>query len=322
MVFLIYSGEWRPVKHANRFVPPTPSFSDLGTERCSTCTTSQCLNPLEILSTSNNIFSNPAVAPSCNTAGVTRSVFGGEMGGTRVACYTTTSEDEFKMGIPCYGKIDSISAMPIYNSKSHEELRLEDYKLGDKGTFDFHSPSSFVKLHQLSSCSCKFTKFSIFPGGHRTKFSIFPGGHRPVDQLSGGLNDLSSTTWGNPFSPLSAPSNPPVNPVFPSTHSNLFTFQRPTSCTSETQVSGPTLPAVFPNPLSSSSTSPFLQYRAPCRCGSFFKHSDPPNHPNTSKVPSTGGGSSQNIFSSIPFSTKQSAGFSQTEVSYQTSAYK
>jgi len=32
-------------------------------------------------------------------------------------------------------KLESISAMPVYKDKSHEELRWEDYQLGDKGAF-------------------------------------------------------------------------------------------------------------------------------------------------------------------------------------------
>ncbi|MCH85687.1 nuclear pore complex protein Nup98-Nup96-like, partial [Trifolium medium] len=32
-----------------------------------------------------------------------------------------------------HGKLESISAMPVYKDKSHEELRWEDYQLGDKG---------------------------------------------------------------------------------------------------------------------------------------------------------------------------------------------
>jgi len=33
--------------------------------------------------------------------------------------------------------LESISAMPVYELKSHEELRWEDDQLGDKGLFFF-----------------------------------------------------------------------------------------------------------------------------------------------------------------------------------------
>ena len=42
--------------------------------------------------------------------------------------YTPTTEEDFM-------RFESISAMPIYINKSHEELRWEDYELEDKGTF-------------------------------------------------------------------------------------------------------------------------------------------------------------------------------------------
>ncbi|XP_042489920.1 nuclear pore complex protein NUP98A-like [Macadamia integrifolia] len=41
-----------------------------------------------------------------------------------------------------HGKLMSISAVPTYNDKSHEELRLEEYKLGDKGGSDAAAPST------------------------------------------------------------------------------------------------------------------------------------------------------------------------------------
>nr|XP_051204790.1 nuclear pore complex protein NUP98A-like isoform X3 [Lolium perenne] len=47
--------------------------------------------------------------------------------GSRVSAYSKTADGE----TPFY--FQSISAMPVYNSKSHEELRHEDYQRGDKG---------------------------------------------------------------------------------------------------------------------------------------------------------------------------------------------
>jgi hypothetical protein len=56
--------------------------------------------------------------------------FGGHRPGTRAAPYAETAEAE---GGAQAGKLVSISAMPAYKDKSHEELRWEDYQLGDKG---------------------------------------------------------------------------------------------------------------------------------------------------------------------------------------------
>ncbi|KAK2966196.1 hypothetical protein RJ640_008762 [Escallonia rubra] len=53
--------------------------------------------------------------------------------GSRVAPYSATV-DQAEGNYPSIsGKLESISAMPIHRLKSHEELRLEDYQLADKG---------------------------------------------------------------------------------------------------------------------------------------------------------------------------------------------
>jgi hypothetical protein len=53
--------------------------------------------------------------------------------GSRVSAYSKTADGE----TPFY--FQSISAMPVYNSKSHEELRHEDYQRGDKGKILIYS---------------------------------------------------------------------------------------------------------------------------------------------------------------------------------------
>ncbi|KAL6969787.1 hypothetical protein U1Q18_029498 [Sarracenia purpurea var. burkii] len=50
-----------------------------------------------------------------------------------IATYTPTAELESGSGTQPAGKLESISAMPVYKDKSHEELKWEDYQLGDKG---------------------------------------------------------------------------------------------------------------------------------------------------------------------------------------------
>ncbi|KAI5017122.1 hypothetical protein ZWY2020_037500 [Hordeum vulgare] len=51
--------------------------------------------------------------------------------GSRVSAYTRTPGDDPERS----NYLASISAMPIFKGKSHEELRYEDYKKGDKGDF-------------------------------------------------------------------------------------------------------------------------------------------------------------------------------------------
>ncbi|KHN14766.1 hypothetical protein glysoja_020939 [Glycine soja] len=72
--------------------------------------------------------------------GIGQSGFGGQQqSGSRVASYTATTES----------KLVSISAIPIHKDKSHEQLRWEDYQLGDK---DGH----------LSTQSTGLTGFSLY----------------------------------------------------------------------------------------------------------------------------------------------------------------
>ncbi|CAN6235436.1 unnamed protein product [Urochloa humidicola] len=60
--------------------------------------------------------------------------FGNQAGGTRIKPYAQTPDaDGATSGTQAAAKLDSISAMPEYKDKSHEELRWEDYQHGDKG---------------------------------------------------------------------------------------------------------------------------------------------------------------------------------------------
>jgi nuclear pore complex protein Nup98-Nup96 len=68
--------------------------------------------------------------------GIGQSEFGGQQGGSRVPSYSATTEIDGGFGK--LGKYESISNMSAYKDKSHEELRWEDYQLGDKGTSFFN----------------------------------------------------------------------------------------------------------------------------------------------------------------------------------------
>ncbi|KAG5223103.1 nuclear pore complex protein [Salix suchowensis] len=87
--------------------------------------------------------------------------FGGQRPGTRAAPYAETAEAE---GGAQAGKLVSISAMPAYKDKSHEELRWEDYQLGDKGNL-FHvypTGESFCSFNWTWSNICKYVFFNIY----------------------------------------------------------------------------------------------------------------------------------------------------------------
>lgn len=78
--------------------------------------------------------SQPATTPTFGSSGFGQNTFGGQRGGSRVASYTPTPEVDSGSGTQPAGKLESISAMPVYKDKSHEELRWEDYQSGDKGS--------------------------------------------------------------------------------------------------------------------------------------------------------------------------------------------
>ncbi|XP_057423007.1 nuclear pore complex protein NUP98A isoform X2 [Lotus japonicus] len=80
----------------------------------------------------SSAFGSQTPTPAFGSTGFGQSGFGGQRGGSRVASYSATTEaDSGTSGQTA--KLESISAMPVYKDKSHEELRWEDYQLGDKG---------------------------------------------------------------------------------------------------------------------------------------------------------------------------------------------
>ncbi|GAA0164130.1 transporter [Lithospermum erythrorhizon] len=105
-------------------------------------------------------FGSQSTAAAFGSSTFPQSGIGGQRGGTRVAAYAPTPEADGT------GKLESVSAMPAYKEKSHEELRWEDYQLGDKG--------------------------GSAPAGQSSNTAAF-------NQSS--PNPFSSTTSSNPFAP-------------------------------------------------------------------------------------------------------------------------
>ncbi|XP_020547830.1 nuclear pore complex protein NUP98A isoform X2 [Sesamum indicum] len=78
-------------------------------------------------------FGAQTTTPAFGSPGFGQTAFGGQRGGSRVSPYSPTPETDGATSTQPAGKLESISAMPVYKDKSHEELRWEDYQLGDKG---------------------------------------------------------------------------------------------------------------------------------------------------------------------------------------------
>ncbi|CAI9303246.1 unnamed protein product [Lactuca saligna] len=133
-----------------------------------------------------------------STFDLQKSPFGGQDRGSKIANYKTTPETEYNPE-----KLVSISAMPVYKSKSHEELRWEDYKFTEKGGF---GPSS-TAIKSTSSTLSPFTSSSF------TNFST----------NSWGTTSVSSTPiTPNPFSKT-------INSVATETPTWSWKFPGPTS---------------------------------------------------------------------------------------------
>ncbi|XP_011004364.1 PREDICTED: nuclear pore complex protein NUP98A-like isoform X3 [Populus euphratica] len=133
--------------------------------------------------------------------GFAQSGFGVQRPGSRASPYAETAEAE---GGAQAGKLLSISAMTAYKDKSHEELRWEDYQLGDKGG----------PLPAGQS-----------PGGGGFNVSASqPNPFAPPTGLGQTSANIFSSTTTNLFAPKTQTSTPSFNTTSfgPSTSSNLF----------------------------------------------------------------------------------------------------
>ncbi|XP_020573490.1 nuclear pore complex protein NUP98A isoform X2 [Phalaenopsis equestris] len=177
--------------------------------------------------TQSSPFGAQTSTPTFGSPGFGQSTFGSQAGGSRIAPYTATYEPN-ATGTQPAGKLESISAMPIYKDKSHEELRWEDYQRGDKGGPNPAGQSSGISF-PTSTQSNPFSQTSAF--GQTSPFgqsSVF-GQTSAFGQAA--ANPFSSTISSNPFAPKT--------PAFGSTGF------------------GSSSASLFSSPFSSSSTSPF-----------------------------------------------------------------
>ncbi|KAH6825896.1 hypothetical protein C2S53_001333 [Perilla frutescens var. hirtella] len=99
---------------------------------------------------------------------------GKECRGSRVAPYAATPDSDGLNGLNSAGKIASISAMPHYKDRTHEELRLEDYELcnGCPGT-TVQKGSSFPIQNQGNAFQQSNSPFSPWPAPEPSSQSSF-----------------------------------------------------------------------------------------------------------------------------------------------------
>ncbi|XP_050268788.1 nuclear pore complex protein NUP98A [Quercus robur] len=144
-------------------------------------------------------FGAQSTAPAFGGTGIGQSPFGSQRGGSRVAAYTPTTEADNSAGAQAGGKLESISAMPVYKDKSHEELRWEDYQLGDKGgPLPAGQPSGGISFN--SSPSPSFGQSAANPFSSSMPSNPFA----PKNSSIGALNFTSTATPQFSSSPFSA----------------------------------------------------------------------------------------------------------------------
>nr|XP_029118070.1 nuclear pore complex protein NUP98A isoform X2 [Elaeis guineensis] len=145
-------------------------------------------------------FGTQTATPAFGSPSFGQAAFGGQRGGTRLVAYSPTPETDGTSGTQAAGKLESVSAMPAYKEKSHDELRWEDYQLGDKG-----GPN---------------------PAGQPAGGTSFPAATQPSPFGSPGTfsqptgNPFSSSTSSNPFGPKTATFG---QTGFGSSSSSIFT---------------------------------------------------------------------------------------------------
>ncbi|KAL0812975.1 hypothetical protein Bca101_069418 [Brassica carinata] len=235
-----------------------------------------------------------ASTPTFGSSGFGQSPFGGQQqAGSRAVPYAPTVEAETGSGAPA-GKLESISAMPAYKEKSHEELRWEDYQRGDKG-----GPLP-------AGQSAGNTGFGVSTA-QPNPFSSSPAfGQTPANPT----NPFSSSTSTNPFA-LQTPtiassgfgtatSNFGSSPFGVTSSSNLFGST--SSTITSVFGSSPAFGTTTSSPLFGSSSTPGFG-SSPSIFGST---------PVQGATPAFGNTQSSNLFSSNPSIGQTGSAFGQT----------
>ncbi|KAG5563624.1 hypothetical protein RHGRI_006164 [Rhododendron griersonianum] len=291
-------------------------------------------------------FGAQATTPAFGSAGFGQAGFGGQRGGTRVAAYTPTAELDSGTGSQPAGKLESISAMPVYKDKSHEELRWEDYQLGDKGgpapagqstgaigfgaattqsnpfasssAFGQSSANPFSSPTPSNPFAPKTPAFgSTGFGSSSAAFGSSPFGTSSTSNPFGSTSSGTTSIFGASGSAFGANSSPSL---FGSASSPAFG----TSTSIFGSASAPGTASAFGSGLSFANTqsSPLFQSSTPSlgQTNSLFGQTAPTFGQNTQafgqsslfNTPSTGFGA--NLFSSTPslLSTSNPMGFGQT----------
>ncbi|TYG92294.1 hypothetical protein ES288_A11G018800v1 [Gossypium darwinii] len=196
-------------------------------------------------------FGSQSSTPAFGTTSFGQSPFGGQRGGSRVAPYSSTTEADGGSGTQPAGKLELISAMPVYKDKSHEELRWEDYQLGDKGGPNPAArPSAGIGFGVSTTPSNPFGTSSTF--GFTTSATT----SNPFQSTSSSLFGQTSSMTTSIFSSSSTPTFGTGSSLFSSSVTPSFSTSSSIFGTSAAPATTPTF-ATGLN-FSSSQTSPLF----------------------------------------------------------------
>ncbi|XP_074268615.1 uncharacterized protein LOC141591985 [Silene latifolia] len=150
----------------------------------------------------------------------------------------------------------SISSMPVYQSKCHEELRWEDYELKSGGTPTTVSTGSFpCPVSQFPISNITPTALNPFSPSPIPSLNFTPSNPTTAASLSNSAPSSTTTpVFTLPLSPFQTPSFPKQDPSSNSTPSTNITsvFNQPPSSVLNTSFTSLT-------PLSNSNPWPFTQ---------------------------------------------------------------
>ncbi|CAK8572221.1 unnamed protein product [Lathyrus sativus] len=279
----------------------------------------------------SSAFGSQTPTPAFGSTGMGQSGFGGQRGGSRVASYSATTETDSGNTPP--GRLESISAMPVYRDKSHEELRWEDYQLGDKGgpLASAPQPTGMAGFNSSTTQTNAFSPSPVFGQSSANPFSSTTPNSNPfapkTSTFSSGFGTSapafsssafgSSTSaaapsiFGSSTSPFGANSS---SQAFGSSSSLFNTAAQSTSSPFGSSIFGNTQPSqLFSSaaPSNSQSSSVFGQNTSPFGQTAGFSQSSLFSSPSSGLVGS--------IFSnSAPLTSNAMTGFGQTAPSMST----
>ncbi|GAA0141364.1 transporter [Lithospermum erythrorhizon] len=196
-----------------------------------------------VASLSGSSTSSFAASITSTSGGFGNSFLGQNREGSRITGYTPTPGDNGERG-----KILSICAMKIHSIKSHDELRAEDYRLGDKGGSGHASisPGSSICAAGAQQNNSNFPAASSNTTLHSRAF-VFPNSFAPKPSMGTQQNHSSFTVASS-----NTTSHPRASAVFSNSFApkpSMGTQQNHSSFTvaSSNTTSHPCASAVFSN---------------------------------------------------------------------------